>query len=127
MVQVTASLSQFATLDSALFPVVAGGTLDLVITARIATESLNSGYFTVAFQDATGTGTYLAIPAPSAGTVHAESIPYTPSMLSVGSTTTDASGSFRLGISALSGVTLTANASYAGDAQHWPAYAQVSP
>jgi hypothetical protein len=127
MVYVNAAPSQFATLDSALFPVVAGGTFDLAITARIATESLSSGNFIVSFQDATGTGTYLDIPAPSAGALKAESIPFTPVMLPVGSATTDASGSFRLGLSGLSGVTLRASAAYPGDAQHWPAVARTTP
>jgi hypothetical protein len=126
MVQVIAPPSQFATLDSALFPVAAGGTFVLDITARIETASLSSGYFSVAFQDATGTGTYLAIPAPSVGAVHGESIPFTPAMLPVGSMTTDASGNFRFSIAALSGAAISADASYAGDAQHWPAYVQAS-
>ena len=125
MVYVNAAPSQFATLDSALFPVVAGGTFSLAINARIATESLGSGSFIVSFQDASGTGTYLDIPGPSAGALKAESIPFTPGNVPLGPATTDASGSFLLSISALYGATLTATAAYAGDAQHWPAVAST--
>jgi hypothetical protein len=127
MTQVIASPSQFATLDSALFPVVAGGPFDLSITARIATAALGSGNFIVAFQDASGTGTYLRMPGPSPGALLAQSIPFTPAMVPVGSVTTDANGSFRFSISTLSGAALTAKAAYAGDAQHWPALARTGP
>ena len=127
MMQAIASPTQFATLDSALFPIVAGGSFNLSITARIATAALSSGYFLVAFQDASGTGNYLDIPGPSPGALKAESIPFTPGNDPLGPATTDASGSFLLSISALYGTTLTATAAYAGDAQHWPAYVQVSP
>jgi hypothetical protein len=125
MVSVNATPSQFATLDSALFPVVAGGAFNVAITARIATESLSSGSFIVSFQDASGTGTYLDIPGPSAGALKAESIPFTAGNVSLGPVTTDASGSFLLSISALNGTALTATAAYAGDAQHWPAVART--
>ena len=127
MTQVIASPSQLATLDSALFPVVAGGPFDLSITARIATAALGSGNFVVAFQDASGTGTYLQMPGPSPGALLAQSIPFTPAMVPLGSVTTDANGSFRFSISTLSGAALMANAAYAGDAQHWPALARTGP
>ncbi len=123
--QVIASPSQFATLDSALFPVVAGGPFNLSITARIATGALDSGNFIVAFQDASGS--FLKIPGPSAASLFAESTPFTPAILPLGSATTDASGNFRLSIATLSGTTLTASAAYAGDARHWPAVARTGP
>jgi hypothetical protein len=127
MTQVIASASQFATLDSQLFAVVAGESFDLAITARIATTSLSSGNFVVAFQDASGTGNYLQMPSPSPAALRAQSIPFTPAMVPLGSVTTDASGSFRFSISALTGSALAADAAYAGDPQHWPAIARTAP
>jgi Glycosyltransferase WbsX/IPT/TIG domain len=125
MAQIVASANQLATLDSQLFPVLAGGPFGLSITARIATAALDSGNFVVAFQDASGS--FLKIPAPSAAALPAESIPFAAAMLPLGSATTDASGSFRLSIATLSGAALTANAGYAGDSRHWPAVAHSGP
>ena len=53
-------------------------------------------------------------------------IPFTETPLLVGTTTTEAGGNFNLSLAALGSQQVLLEGTYAGDAQHWPAYAQVS-
>jgi len=123
MVQVVATSAQFATLDSARFPVTAGAPFQLSFSARVVPS--NSGYFIVDFQDPSGN--FLTIPAPSGGAVHVESIPITAAKVPLASATTDSAGNFQLSLTSLATSQVTLDATYAGDAQHWPAYAQTGP
>jgi hypothetical protein len=123
MVQVVATSAQFATLDSAQFPVTAGAPFQLSFSARVVPS--NSGYFIVDFQDPSGN--FLTIPAPSGGAVHVESIPITAAKVPLGSATTDSAGNFQLSLTSLATSQVTLDATYAGDAQHWSAYAQTGP
>jgi hypothetical protein len=100
MVQVVATPSQFATLDSVPFAVTAGASFQL---------------------------SFSAIPAPSGGAVHAEAIPLTAANNMLGTTTTDSAGNFQFSLTSLGSSQVTLEASYAGDTRHWPAYAQTSP
>jgi hypothetical protein len=127
MVHVVATPDQFATLDALPFPVTAGAQFQLSVSARISTPSLGSGNFIVAFLDASGTGTYLQIPGPSLGALIPESVPFTAANLPLGTATTDANGQYQLSVPALSGSQVTIQTTYAGDSQHWPAYARVGP
>lgn len=123
MLQVVATSAQFATLDSAPFPVTGGAPFQLSFSARVVPSY--SGSFIVAFQDATGN--FLTIPAPSGGSVHAEAIPLTAANNTLGTTTTDSAGNFQFSLTSLGASHVTLEATYAGDAQHWPAYAQTGP
>jgi hypothetical protein len=123
MVQVVATPSQFATLDSVPFAVTAGASFQLSFSARVVPS--HSGSFIVAFQDASGN--FLTIPAPSGGAVHAEAIPLTAANNMLGTTTTDSAGNFQFSLTSLGSSQVTLEASYAGDTRHWPAYAQTSP
>jgi len=123
MVQVVATPSQFATLDSVPFAVTAGASFQLSFSARVVPS--HSGSFIVAFQDASGN--FLTIPAASGGAVHAEAILLAAAQITLGATTTDSAGNFQLSITSLGTSQLTLKANYAGDAHHWPAYAQTGP
>lgn len=127
MVRAVGTPDQFATLDTQPFPVTAGAMFQLSISARVSTPSLGSGNFVVAFLDASGTGTYLQIPGPSLGALIPESIPFTPAKISLGKATTDAAGNYQFSLTSLGTLQLTLDVTYAGDAQHWPAYARVTP
>jgi hypothetical protein len=126
MMHVVATPDQFATLDALPFPVTAGAQFQLSISARISTLSLGSGNFIVAFLDASGTGNYLLIPGPSFGLIP-ESVPFAPASLPLGTAPTDANGQYQLSVPALSRSQVTIETTYAGDSQHWPAYARVGP
>jgi hypothetical protein len=131
MVHVVATPDQFATVDALPFPVTAGAPFQLSVSARISTPSLGSGNFIVAFLDASGTGTYLQIPGPSLGALIPESVPFAPAKLLLGKATTDANGQYQLSLPALLGSQVGSpviiETTYAGDSQHWPAYARVGP
>lgn len=114
MVQVLATPSQTAALTSAPFTVTPGATFNVSFSARVAPVSLASGYFTVIFL---GAGTEISrqvIPLPAA-------------KVTFGTTLTDAVGHYQLGLASLGTSHVTLEAAYAGDAQHWPAYARVAP
>jgi len=128
MVQVVATAAQSATLDSSPFPVTAGVPFQVSISARVPPSSAGSGYFYLAFEDAGGSGSYVPIPGPNPNaSVKAETIPFTETPLVLATTTTDAAGNFNLSLAALGSQQVLLEGTYAGDAQHWPAYVQVSP
>ena len=125
MVQVVTTPSQFAALDSAPFAITQGQAFQVSFSARIAPSAAGSGYFFLGFQDASGN--FLTIPAPSAGALHAESIPFAAAKSDVGTATTDARGNFQLSLTSLGTSQAMVQATYSGDAQHWPAYARTGP
>jgi Glycosyltransferase WbsX/IPT/TIG domain len=125
MVHVGATQSQFATLDSLPFPISEGAAFQVTFSARVAPSSLGSGYFFLAFLDASGG--VLHVPAESAGALSCESIPLEPGRMTPGTATTDSAGSFQLSLTSLGTSQVILEATYAGDAQHWPSYARVGP
>jgi len=125
MVQVVANSSQTATLDSMPFPITQGAAFQVSFSAQIPPSSSASGYFFLAFQDASGN--FLTIPAPSGGALHAESILMAPASSPVGTATTDSAGNFQFNLTSLGTSQVRLEATYAGDAQHWPGYAQTGP
>jgi hypothetical protein len=125
MVQVVAASSQLAMLDSAPFAVTGGAAFQLTFAARVAPSSFGSGYFFLAFLD--GSGNFLDIPGISAGALKSETVPLVLGKLTVGTATTDAAGNYQLNLTSLGTSQLILEATFAGDAQHWPAYASVGP
>jgi uncharacterized protein (TIGR03437 family) len=125
MVQVVATPSQLAMLDSAPFPITPGAAFQVTISARVAPESLGSGYFFLAFEDRPGD--FLHIPGPSAGALFIESIPLAPGKAALGTATTDLAGNFQLSLSSLGTSPAILEATYTGDTRRWPAYARVGP
>ena len=125
MVQVVATAAQSAMLDSSPFSVTGGDSFDVEISARVPPASVGSGYFFLAFKDANGN--FLPIPGPNSSDLKAETIPFIATAPVVGIATTDAGGNFTLSLSALGSQKVILEGTYAGDAQHWPAHAQVSP
>jgi hypothetical protein len=126
MVQVMATASQFATLDSQPFAITPGAPFQLSFFANIPPSLLQGGYFMLAFTDGTA-GNFLDIPGTSAGAVHGESLPFRPGKTALGNTTTDSAGNYQLSLLPLGSSQVRLEATYAGDAQHWPAYARVGP
>jgi hypothetical protein len=114
MVQVLATPSQTAALTSAPFAVTLGATFNVSFSARVAPVSFASGYFTVIFL---GAGTEIS----------RQVIPLPATKVTFGTTSTDAVGHYQLGLASLGTSRVTLEAAYAGDAQHWPAYARVVP
>jgi hypothetical protein len=127
MVQVFAASGQFATLDSAPFPVTPDAPFQLSFTAKVAPSTLGSGYFILAFLGDAGPGDDLQLPGPEAAAVHAESFPLEPGRATLGTVTTDSSGNFQLSLTSLGAAQVILEATYAGDAQHWPGYASAGP
>ena len=123
MVQIVATAAQSATLDSSPFPVTGGISFQVAISARVPPASAGSGYFFMAFQDATGN--FVPIPGPNPNDLKSETIPFMPNPLTIGTATTDASGNFSLSLGALGSQQVLLESSYGGDGQHWPGYAQV--
>lgn len=114
MVQVLATSSQTAALTSAPFALTPGATFNASFSARVAPVSFASGYFTVIFL--------------SGGTeISRLVIPLTATKVTIGTTLTDAVGHYQFGLTSLGTSQVTLEATYAGDAQHWPAYARVAP
>jgi len=124
MVQVSATASQFATLDSQPFPITPGAPFQVSFFANIPPSLVQGGYFLLAFTDGTA-GNFLEIPGPSAGAVRSESLPFTPGKTTVGQVTTDSAGNYQLSLRVLGTAQVVLEATYAGDAQHWPGYARV--
>jgi len=123
MIKVVATPSQVATLDSRPFPVTPGANFLLSFSATIPASSSSSGYFLVAFQDASGN--VLDIPGTSAGALKHETIAFTAAQLTFGTATADANGNYQLNLTSLGTSQAILEATYAGDSQHWPAYARV--
>jgi IPT/TIG domain-containing protein len=126
MVQVSATASQFATLHSTPFPITPGAPFQVSFFAHIPPSLVQGGYFLLAFTDGT-VGNFLEIPGTSAGAVRAESLPFTPGKTTVGQVTTDFAGNYQLSLRVLGTSQVVLEATYAGDAQHWPGYACVGP
>jgi len=127
MVQLAATAAQSAKLDSSPFPVTGGTPFKVTISARVPPSSAGSGYFFLAWEDAGGNGSYVPIPGPNPNDVKAETIPFTETPLVVGTAATDAGGNFNLSLAALGSQQVLLEGTYAGNAQHRPAYVQVSP
>jgi hypothetical protein len=51
----------------------------------------------------------------------------TTTKVTFGTTSTDAAGNYQLSLTSLGTSQVTLEAAYAGDTQHWPAYARVAP
>jgi len=114
MVQVLATPSQTAALTSAAFTLTSGAAFQVSFSGRVAPSSRGSGYFTVIFL---GGGTEIS----------RQEIPLTAGKLTFGTTSTDVGGNYQFGLTALGISQVILEATYAGDAQHWPAYARVTP
>lgn len=114
MVQVLATPSQTAALTSAPFTLTSGAAFQVSFSARVAPVSFASGYFTVIFL---GAGTEIS----------RQVIPLPATKVTFGTTSTDAVGHYQLGLASSGTSQVTLEAAYAGDAQHWPAYARVGP
>jgi hypothetical protein len=121
MVQVVAAPSQLALLDSYSFGVTGGAAFQLSFSA--ASLSKGIGYFWVGFLDATGNS--IEVPQASKYASYAEWIPMAPAKLTLGTTSTDTSGNYKLSLTSLGTSQVTLEANYPGYAQHWPGYAQV--
>lgn len=114
MVQVIAKPTQNAELYSVGINITPGSSFQATFFARVAPSSLGSGYFTVDFLS-NGTG------------IFRQEIPIAAGKATLGTPTTDASGKYQLVVSSLGSQPAIIEATYAGDAQHWPAYAQTGP
>jgi hypothetical protein len=114
MVQVQAASSQSAVLTSAPFAVTAGDAFQFSFSARVAPSSAGSGYFTVIFLNA---GTEFL----------RTTIPLAAGKVALGNGATDATGNYQLSLTSLGTSHAILEATYAGDAQHWPGYARVNP
>lgn len=125
MVQVVATSSQSAMLDSGPFPVTAGAAFNVSFSARIPPSSSASGYFFVAFED--GSGNIIPIPGPNPSDLKSETIPFNSGKTSLGTATTDAAGNYQLSLTGLGSAQIILEATYAGDAQQWPGYVRVAP
>jgi hypothetical protein len=125
MLRVQVVASQLAALDSAAFPVTGGAPFELSISARVAPSSLGSGYFMVAFEDASLAPKHIPAEEPSA--LPSLSLPLTPGMTALGTAKTDANGNYHLDLAALGTSPALIEASYAGDASRWPASARTGP
>jgi hypothetical protein len=113
-VVVQASSAQQAWLTSFAFSVDAGTSFRAAFDARVSPSSAGSGYFMVIFLRS---NTEFFRETASLGLQTAP----------VGPTVTDAAGEYGLDISSLGGGRLILEASYAGGARAWPAYARVGP
>jgi hypothetical protein len=114
MVQVLATASQPAALTSAPFALTPGAAFQASFSARVTPSSFASGYFTVIFLSG---GTEIA----------RQEILLTANKLTFGTTSTDATGNYKIALTSLGTSQVTLEATYAGDTQHWPAYARVVP
>lgn len=125
MVQVIGAANQSAALDSLPFSVTGGASFQLTFSARIAPSSSGSGYFLLAFKDASGN--FVPIPGPNSSDLKSETIPFTLGKVAIGTTKTDANGNFQLSLTSLGALQVILEGAYGGDSQHWPAYEQVVP
>jgi len=114
MVQAIATPTQIAELYSFGINITPGSSFQATFFAQVAPSSLGSGYFTVDFLS-NGTG------------IFRQEIPIAAGKTTLGTPTTDASGKYQLVVSSLGSQPAIIEATYAGDAQHWPAYAKTGP
>jgi hypothetical protein len=114
MVLVLAEADETAALTSAPFTISGGATFEVVFEARVAPSSFGSGYFAVIFLKSNVEFVRQTLPL-KAGSV------------AQGTTATDATGAYSLGLASLGSTRIILEANYAGDAQHWPGYARAGP
>lgn len=114
MVSVVATPTQSAALTSAPFALTSGAPFQASFSARVASSSFGSGYFAVIFL---GGGTEIS----------RQEMQLNAGKLTFGTTTTDAAGNYLLSLTPLGTSQVILEATYAGDTQHWPAYAKVAP
>lgn len=104
----SATASQRTYINSVPFSVTPGASFSLTIRARISPASVGSGSFSLIFLK---------------DTEHSrKSLAFQPALLSLGSGTTGADGSYRIAYAVPAGA-MAVRAEYAGDAQYWPALA----
>jgi hypothetical protein len=125
MVQVVATSSEAAMLDSLPFNITGGAAFQVSFFARISPSSASSGYLLLAFKDASGN--FVPIPGPNSNDLKSETIPFAFGRLTLGAATTDSAGNYQLSLSSVGASQVVLEATYAGDAQHWPAYVRVGP
>jgi hypothetical protein len=114
MVGVQASPTQTAWLTSLPISVSSGAAFQLTYSARVAPSSAGSGYFMVIFL--------------KAGTEFLRNeIPLAAGKVELGTSASGAAGTYQLGLALLGSAHAILEATYAGDAQHWPGYARVGP
>jgi hypothetical protein len=111
MLSVAATPADTAGLNSARFAVTPGAAYTVTFAARVAPRSAGSGYFHVVFF--------------SSAELAREAILLEPASFLVGTTTTDARGTFRFDVQGLPPYNVSIRAKYSGDDKYWPAYADV--
>jgi hypothetical protein len=111
MMRVTASPGQSLGMNSGEFPVTPGAAFELTFTARVAPESVGSGYFALFF----------LTPSTEVSRVR---LPLQPAAAAEASASTGSDGSFSIPVSSLPPGSYQVDASFAGDDQLWPALAQ---
>ena len=109
---VRATAAQDAATNSPRFAVTPGAAYTATFVARIAPASLGGGYFSIIFTDGQSELTRQLLPLTAAA-------------VPLGSTRADADGRYQLPL-ALDGLPeVILRASYAGDADHWPARSEA--
>lgn len=112
MVRVLATATESARLDSASFTVTPGATFRATFWARIAPASIGSGIFDLVFIDAPNG--YLSTPLRAA-------------KATIGTATTTAAGGFALSLLPVASSAVVLEATWPGDAAHFPGYGRTSP
>jgi hypothetical protein len=105
---VSADAGQDAAANSPRFPVSGGASYTATFVARVAPESLGSGYFAIIFSDGQSELTRQMVPLAAA-------------VVPLGTATTDAAGSYALALPAEALLPGTLRATFAGTADAWPA------
>jgi hypothetical protein len=93
MVEVVATSAQPAMLDSLPFNITGGAAFQVSFSARISPASASSGYFLLAFKDASGN--IVPIPGPNTNDLKSETTPFAFGKLTLGTATTDSAGNSR--------------------------------
>ncbi len=109
---VTAQAGQTAGLNSTNFDVTAGQTFTVTFIARVAPSSEGSGYFSLVFLS-------------SDQEIRRFRIPLRAETVSLGEAVTGGGGAFKFQVSDAPAWPALFQAWYAGDDNHWPAYAEV--
>jgi hypothetical protein len=125
MVQVVATGSQSAMLDSQPFSITGGAAFQVSFFARISPTSASSGYLLLAFKDASGN--FVPIPGPNSSDLKSETIPFTFGRVTLGAATTDSAGNYQVSLTSVGTSQVILEAAYGGDAQHWPSHARLGP
>lgn len=111
---VSALSGQDAAANSPRFGVTPGATYAATFVARVATDSLGSGYFSIIFNDGQTELTR-------------QLIPLRPAVVQLGVATTDGAGRYALAIDLEGLGHVRVRASFAGGATEWPTRTEVSP